>query len=646
MIQSKKDWRQSPLPDSGQSAWVIPPWLIAVVILAGNLITAGMALAQHGEATPVDLGAITVTAEKLSEYIKNHPQEVSVLDQKEIRERNLLGVEEALGVIPGVDVRRSSGIGARISIRGSGKSGGVLVLLNGRPLNTSQYGGVDLSTLSIDTVKSITVFKPPVPVWLGAGASEGAISIITHDFAAPSRKKPAASPTRLRFGGGSYGLAEGSASHRFSLENANLMLTGSGSHRDGKRTNADKDSGVFSLHWDKEIPDQTRLETDARFYTAEYGAPGPTDNPTPDARQKYRKGSLDTRVRGGVPGGGDYALNLYGDVIGLRDKSQSGAISDQDYVKFGIKPEANWSGETDTWSLRLGGILEQETIDETLSGEHQRTSSGLSAQWDKRWNPITGTLGLRCDHTDGFGFNPGASTGLGYGLTETLMARLSAGYSVTVPSFGQLYQSSHGSIDQVRGNPGLDPEKIVSYNLGLEYRAGKNRAVQLSLFRADTRDLISYERGNDLIYRPINIDRAYREGVELTVKQGWENGLSADLGCVLQDSENRQSDKPLPYTPRGKVKTTVKYTLPEWKTCLETTLRYEAEQFSDAENRASEKLNDYITMDIKMTQPFSLMKVSSEWYLQVDNLWNTGFEIHHGYPDDGFRFSSGINLMF
>jgi vitamin B12 transporter len=61
------------------------------------------------------------------------------------------------------------------------KSGGVLVLLNGRPLNTSLYGNVDLSTLSIDTVKSITVFRPPVPVWLGSGASEGAISIVTHE---------------------------------------------------------------------------------------------------------------------------------------------------------------------------------------------------------------------------------------------------------------------------------------------------------------------------------------------------------------------------------------------------------------------------------------------------------------------------------
>lgn len=378
-------------PAYGQRARVRNRWLIRAVILTSCLLTAGVAQARHGEQTPATLESITVTAERISEYVKNHPQEVTILEQKEIRERNILGVEEALGMMPGVDVRRSSGIGARISIRGSGKSGGVLVLLNGRPLNTSQYGNVDLSTLPIDTVKSITVFRPPVPVWLGAGASEGAISIVTHDFA-PSQKKPDPPPTRLRFGAGSYGLAEASASSRFKLENGNTMLTASGSHRDGKRANSDKDSGMFSLHWDREILDEARLETDSRFYTAEYGAPGPTDNPTPDARQKYQKGSLDTRVKGIIGESGDYAVNVYGDIIGLNDKSQSGATSIQDYLKLGIKPQTHFSSDTDTWGFRLGSILEQENIDETLSGRHHRVSSGLSTQYDHRWDPVTASL--------------------------------------------------------------------------------------------------------------------------------------------------------------------------------------------------------------------------------------------------------------
>lgn len=131
---------------------------------------------EHEQPASVTLETITVTAEKLTEYIRNHPQQVTIVDRKEILERNFLNVEETLNSMPGIEVKPSAGIGSRISIRGSGKAGGVLVLLNGRPLNSSQYGGVDLSTIPIDIVKSVTVFKPPVPVWLGPGASEGASS--------------------------------------------------------------------------------------------------------------------------------------------------------------------------------------------------------------------------------------------------------------------------------------------------------------------------------------------------------------------------------------------------------------------------------------------------------------------------------------
>jgi iron complex outermembrane receptor protein len=236
--------------------------------------------------------------------------------------------------------------------------------------------------------------------------------------------------------------------------------------------------------------------------------------------------------------------------------------------------------------------------------------------------------------------------GIGYGLTPKLLARINAGYSVNTPTFSQLYQPSHGAIDQVRGNPDLAPEKVFSYNAGIESRFAKDRTFQVSGFRADTRDLISYQRGSDLIYRPVNIDNAYRQGIELIVKQDWKNGLGVDIDCIWQDSENRQTGSKLPYTPREKAKTTVKYSLREWRTRLETTLRYEAEQFSETENRVLEKLKDYATMDVKMTQPVTFLKMASEWYLQVENLWDTGFEVHHGYPDDGVRFSTGVNLMF
>ncbi len=187
----------------------------------------------------------------MGEYVKNHSQEVTAIKRAKIVKRNLLTVEEALKTIPGVEVGQSAGVASRISIRGSGKSGGVLVLLNGRPLNTNQYGGVDLNTIPIDMIESITVFKPPVPVWLGSRATDGAINIVTRDFTALETKEKE-KPTMTTAGAGSFGLAQGSASRIVPVADGNMLLTAAGDHKDGKRPNSDRDDGNFSVSWDRD----------------------------------------------------------------------------------------------------------------------------------------------------------------------------------------------------------------------------------------------------------------------------------------------------------------------------------------------------------------------------------------------------------
>ncbi|GAB6906347.1 TonB-dependent receptor [Desulfosarcina cetonica] len=617
---------------------------LTVLTLSPGRAVYGQENHDHAEGALV-LESIVVSAERIDAYAQTNPQQVVVLDDAEIQRRNMLSVEEALGSMAGVEVKKSSGIGSRISIRGSGKSSGVLVLLNGRPLGSSQYGGADLSTIPIEIVKSITVFKPPVPVWLGPGASEGAIVIVTRD-ATDMRGEKKPHVTRIRGAGGSYGYAEASVSHRVKLTAGSAMATASGNHRDGKRTNSDRNSGNASLHWDRALSGGRRLELDGRYYLSEYGSAGPEDNPTPDARQSYRKGSLDSRLSGIVGSSGDYAINLYGDTVHLKDESQTGLVSTLDDDKIGIKAENNWSGDDDRWGLQLSGILERDDVDHTLSGSHHRTTSGIGAQVDRRWTALATTLGARIDHTTDFDFNPGFSGGLSIPLNDRWAVKANAGYRVNIPTFGQLYQPSHGSIDQARGNPDLDEERIWSTDATLEYRQGKAHHFQVSLFRSDTRDPIVYERGDDRIYRPMNADRAWRHGVEATWKYGFASGLSLDFDAILQDSEVTDTGNELPYTPRVKLKLTMQYTLKDPGTRLETTLRYRSRQYSEAENREDQRIDAYTTVDVKVIQPFTIRTLAAEGFLTVENLLDEDYEVHYGYPDDGVRFVSGFNLTF
>jgi iron complex outermembrane receptor protein len=619
----------------------------AVLILSPHRVEAAHEHVADGHGSgSTTLETMVVTADRLSDYVENNPAMVEVLSRKEIANRNILSVEEALGAMAGVEVKQSMGVGSRISIRGSGKSGGVLVLLNGRPLNSSQYGSADLAGIPIETIESITVFKPPVPIWLGSGASEGAISIVTKGIGGP-KEADKRDVTKLRGAVGSYGTVEASASHQLQLESgARVMGSATGKHRDGKRTNKDLDSGSFMVHWNGDVAEGRQLEINGRYFTSESGSPGPTDNPTPDARQSYDKASFDSRLSGLAGATGDYVLNLYGDTIEVKDKSQSGLVSTLDDDKVGIKGEYNWNDEADRWAVRTSAIVENDELDHTLSGSHNRITTGLGLQADRKWQDWTLTGGVRGDRVTGFGFNPGVSGGIHHVLGAGWVFKANLGHSVNIPTFGQLYQPSHGSIDQTRGNPDLDKEKILAADAGLQYNWEKTVSLQMTLFGSDTDDPILYQRGADLIYRPINGDNAWRRGIELNGKYSFTQHLSLEANLIVQDSEVEETGKELTYTPNLKGKLTLLATLTRSETRLETSLRYTGKQYSEMENIEAQRLDSFVTVDCKATQPFKLASIQAEWFLNLENLFDTDYAIHYGYPDEGIRLLTGVNLSF
>jgi iron complex outermembrane receptor protein len=625
---------------------IIGVFAFGIVLLL--LPTCGDAQHEHRHDT-VAMDELVVKADRIQDYIQKYPNLVEQVNRQEIEKRNILSIQEALRTLPGVDVKESTGLGARISIRGSGKASGVLVLLNGRPLNSSQYGSTDLSGIPIELVESVTVFKPPVPVWLGPGGSEGAINIVTR---APTADRTKQHWTKIRAGAGSYGLAEGSFSYRRLADSGAYSATAGLKHREGKRTNSDRHSSSLTLHWDQEYSERLQINVDGRFYASEHGSSGPSDNPTPDARQDYAKGSLDGRIEGLLGAAWDYTFNLYADKTNLEDKSQSGATSTLDSTKWGAKTESTWSDVTSIWELRFNAIAEGDDVDHTLTGEHYRGTTGLGVQAYRHWQRFTATLGVRGDHTSDFGTHPGITGGLSFKIAQGWNAKINAGHRVNIPTFGQLYQPSHGSMDQVRGNPNLEEERIFSFDISLEYRWDKSRLFQLSVFRNEIHDPIVYQRGTDRVYQPINADKAVRQGMEATITYQWQTGLILDLNAVVQASRLSDSHitsigsdgKELPYTPSYKLKGTLQYTLPVWATRLESTIRHSAARFSEMTNDDTQRLDAYTTVDLKAAQPFKIRTTSLEWFLTIRNLFDADYEFHHGYPDDGVRLVTGLNV--
>ncbi len=606
---------------------------------------------EHINEKKIKLETITVTSQRMAEYVKNHPASVVSLNREEIFQRNFLEVSEAIGSMPGIYVKESgSGTGHRISIRGSGGSGKVLVLINGRPVNSSQYGNVNLGCIPLEIVSKIMVFKPPVPVWLGPGATAGAVNIITESPVSKNSKKKQIK-NRLKIRGGSYGRANISSSTTLpSGDNGSIMITAGGSHGDGKRKNSDKDTGNFSFHLDKKPAEKfagiSQYDFNTRYYHSFHGSPGPTDNPTPDARQRYEKSSFDLMCKGLAGSKGDFSIKSYGDITDLTDHSQTGFESKLKIYKIGIRGDTNWSDEDGKWAVRLGGLLEKDDVDHNISGDHHREKYALHTQIDRTFNNFTLSFGIRGDYTNDFYFSPACTTGVSYAFAKNIILKSNFGYSEKVPSFNQLYQPSHGSIDQVRGNRELDEEKIYSYDLILINKINKWINLETGLFRTDTHDLIIYERDEiDRIYKPVNINKAYREGMEVSLKINIKNLADLDLNYILQKSKNRTTGGKLTYVPENKLKATLKFSL-KTATRIEMIFRTSSYQYSEPENKNSEKIDSYTCTDIKFIQPFKIKSINTDFFVYFQNIFDTDFEFHHGYPDDGFRFISGVNLNF
>ena len=298
------------------------------------LFVQNTAFARHhqpmaNEDTPIKLGEVVVTAQQIESYVENHPQQVVVMTRAKIRKGGFRDMNEVLDAVPGVEVKKSgSGFGSRISIRGSGNSGKILILINGRPSGVGQYGVVELDSIPLDMVSRVDVFKPPVPVWLGPGGTAGAINIVLANESVEKQK--GSRNTRVAIDGGSYGKAGLSVSRLMAGKAGKLRLTAMGNHRDGRRTNSDRDSGGMSLQWDLPLKGISAYDINARYFQSENGSAGPTYNLTPDARQSYQKGAFDFRLKGMLMQTGDYNLKTYGDMIRLEDESQEGFTSTLD----------------------------------------------------------------------------------------------------------------------------------------------------------------------------------------------------------------------------------------------------------------------------------------------------------------------------
>jgi outer membrane receptor protein involved in Fe transport len=163
----------------------------ALTVLSGGTVQASFTLGLQ----MVELPGLVVTASRGEEQQEESPISIAVINSRELVERNITTIDEALPFVPGVTFNNDD-----IAIRGStgvanGVGSRVLLLLDGHPVLTGDGGEVDFEEIPLLDLERVEVVKGAYSALYGSNALGGVVNLIT----APISETPA-TLVRLHFG--------------------------------------------------------------------------------------------------------------------------------------------------------------------------------------------------------------------------------------------------------------------------------------------------------------------------------------------------------------------------------------------------------------------------------------------------------------
>ncbi|MGB9772580.1 MAG: TonB-dependent receptor [Bacteroidota bacterium] len=142
--------------------------------------------------------------------------------------------------------------------------------------------------------------------------------------------------------------------------------------------------------------------------------------------------------------------------------------------------------------------------------------------------------------------------GISFPITDEGIIHFSYGHFFQIPAFSSLYYNSDYivlpgvSLSSITGNPDLDAERTVMYEIGLQQVLFTNIALDFTVYYRDIRNLLGMEIINTYegfkYARFINRDYGNVKGFILTLDKRFSNYFSAKLDYTFQVAEGNASD--------------------------------------------------------------------------------------------------------
>ncbi len=556
-----------------------PILLVAVVALAR---------AARGEEPDPPAPAITrsvapvVVRDLRPEDLPDDPSSFTSVIEVDEYEGEAKSVEDLLSQALGVQIRRFGGPGqpSEISIRGSTASQ-VVILLDGIRLDTAQSGTVDLSTIPADLLQRIEVSRGGGSVQQGTGAIGGVVNLVT--------RRPGPEPRTVLTGTlASFGTGQGSAQHAARYGEWELTAGYNGFTTRGDwqfrrpltqfgnaviqpdpptltRINNRAESHTGLVRVGRSLGEQAFVALQNVGFFTSRGAPGLDSGGGAfggqrlEAHERLTRNVADLSVEavGLSPLALDGSLHVYQRYQRLHFKDPEPLVgppidADQTNLTFGgrfdLERQLSLLGTQHRASLSFEGY--QDRLDAPAFDDPTRATVDVYVQDDA--TAFDGLLrlvpGVRYDDTEGFGGRWVPRIGAVIEPVRWLRLKGNLERAYRVPSFDELFLPDQGFL---RGNPGLQPERAVSWDAGAALAFSgpwplDRVTFEAAYFENDIDDSIVFVLISPFTVAPVNTGKATTRGVEASAAVGVFGWLELAANYTHLDATLDATGTPLP----------------------------------------------------------------------------------------------------
>ena len=581
----------------------------------GLVVATGIALCGNVSAEiENELDTLVVSTWRLPGKVSEATSAVTVLDPRELEARQIFDLRQALDEVPGVISTSTSGqtgaIGS-VFIRGTTTSYSQLVVDGIRVSDATAPLGNFFSGARLDDLGRIEVLRGPQAAIHGGESAGGVIWLETARGSGDPE-------TRLRLEGGSFDSLNGFLSNS-GEENGVSWFAGAGydgTHNDADGQDFDQARGALRLEWAQSESltlGTTFRATDSRFQYDNFGTN--TDHTDANLATVYANARL-------APGWlARFTLGNYSESYD-NDSGFGNFGTDLNRTVF----STDQSYEVNRRHTLLGGaFLERTDFENTIGTDSDETRYGAHFGW--QWKPLESVVTdsvVRWEDYADFDDQVTWRVGASWQALEATRLRAGIGKAFRTPTLLDLNGTAFGA-----GNPNLEAEESIGWDIGLEQRIAGSHIASVTWFENSIENSIQ-----SFPTPPVNLPGD-------TPTRGLEFAAS---GGICEDVDYRVSytwlDESLQDQPENTGAASV-----DWRASEKLTLGLGA-SYIDERSYGGAPLVDYFLVRVYGSYAVS---ENLRLHARVENLMDDEYELSRfGVPIQGagLGFFTGLTATF